>query len=180
MFVIPTDTCFWLWCFVNDLNWYRNIYKIKWRNFDKPISIFVENFEYLEKYTKLTKDNISFLKYYKKPFTVVINLVDITDKELLQNISKLPNIEIYNKIAFRVAHTKLQKNLIYKNGLFFLTSLNKSKEPEIINIKDISQELEEDLLKYNVQILDKNIVSKQKFSDIIEFKNNEIIFLRKY
>ena len=179
LFIIPTNTCFGIWCFVQDIEWYENIYKIKWRDFNKPISIFIDSFEYLEKNTKLTKENIKFLKNYKNPWTVVINIKNITDNELLQNISKLPNGEIYKKIAFRIAHTKLQQDLIKENWMFFLTSLNNSWEKEITNLQQVFTELQEKIKKYNVKFLDKNIDSKQEFSDIIEFQNNEIIFLRK-
>lgn len=179
MFIIPTNTCFGIWCFIKDLKWYNNIYKIKWRDFNKPISIFVDSVEYLEKNTKLTKENINFLKNYKNPWTVVINIENITDKKLLQNISKLPNSEIYKKVAFRVAHTQLQQNLIKENWLFFLTSLNNSWEKEILNLNQIFYDLKQKIEQYNVKILDKNIDSKQDFSDIIEFKNDEIFFLRK-
>jgi len=179
MFIIPTNTCFGIWCFIQDLDWYKNIYKIKWRDFNKPISIFVDSFEYIEKNTKLTEQNIDFLKNYENPWTVLVNIEDITDSSLLQNISKLPNEEVYLKIAFRLAHTELQQNLIKENWLFFLTSLNNSWEKEIFNLKQMSEDLRQKINYYNVQILDKNIDSKQDFSDIVEFKNDKIFFLRK-
>ena len=179
LFIIPTDTCFGIWCFVQDVEWYENIYEIKWRDFNKPISIFIDSFEYLEKNTKLTKENINFLKNYKNPWTVVINIENLTDKKLLQNISKLPNKKIYKKIAFRVSHTKLQQDLIKENGIFFLTSLNNSWEKEITNLGQISNNLKDKLKKYNVKILDKTIYSHQDFSNIIEFQNDKIFFLRK-
>jgi len=179
MFIIPTNTCFWLWCFVQDLQWYKNIYKIKWRDFNKPISIFVDSFGYIEKNTKLTEQNIDFLRNYENPWTVLINIEDITDNSLLQNISKLQNIEVYSKIAFRVVHTKLQKNLIKENWLFFLTSLNNSWEKEILDLNQISEDLRKKIDYYDVKILDKNINSKQDSSDIIEFQNDKMFFLRK-
>jgi len=179
IFIIPTNTCFGIWCFIKDLEWYNNIYKIKWRNFNKPISIFVDSIEYLEKNTKLTTENIKFLENYENPWTVLINIEDITDKNLLYNISKLQNNGIYKKIAFRISHTQLQQNLIKENWIFFLTSLNNSWEKEILKLDQLPDNLKQKLEKYNVKVLDKNIYSKQSFSDIIEFKDNENVFLRK-
>ncbi len=179
MFIIPTNTCFGIWCFVQNIEWYKNIYELKWRDFNKPISIFVDSFEYLKKNTKLTEENINFLQNYDKPWTVVINIKNITDNELLQNISKLPNRGIYKKIAFRLAHTKLQKDLILQNWMFFLTSLNNSWEKEIIDLYKISWNIKQKIEQYNVEVLGKNINSQQEFSDIIEFQNDKIIFLRK-
>jgi len=63
----------------------------------------------------LNLEQIGFLKKYKNPFTILINKNKILDKFLLEQIEKLPNSEIYEKIAFRVAHNFMHKKLIELN-----------------------------------------------------------------
>jgi tRNA U54 and U55 pseudouridine synthase Pus10 len=75
----------------------------------------VSDFEYFSKSTKLTEKQINFLKNYKNPFTILIEKEKITDNNLLKNIEKLDNSEIYQKIAFRVAHNFMHKKLIRLN-----------------------------------------------------------------
>jgi L-threonylcarbamoyladenylate synthase len=71
IYIFPTDTCFGLACSITEIKDYEKIYKIKKRDFGKPLAILVENFEWLEKYTTLTKEQVNFLKNYKKPFTIL-------------------------------------------------------------------------------------------------------------
>ncbi|MDR1987610.1 MAG: Sua5/YciO/YrdC/YwlC family protein [Candidatus Peribacteria bacterium] len=47
------------------------MYKIKKRDFGKPLAILVSSFEWLEKYTSLNQEQINFLKKYEKPFTIL-------------------------------------------------------------------------------------------------------------
>jgi hypothetical protein len=75
----------------------------------------VSDFSYFSEQTKLTKNQIEFLQNYKNPFTILINKDKILDKNLLEIINNLPNSEIYEKIAFRVAHNFMHKKLIRLN-----------------------------------------------------------------
>ena len=184
IFIIPTNTCFWIACPVLDINDYINIYKIKARSFDKPLAILCKNFNYLEQNTWLNKKQINFLKNYTKPWTILIDKNNINDNELIKNINKLPNSKIYQKIAFRVHHNEIQQKLTTKYNLLFLTSANKSGKSEIITSHDIKNEFKNEIQKYNIKILPKEsfeIKSNQQSSDIFEFiwKKTEIKYLRK-
>lgn len=182
LFILPTNTCFWIWCYINDLENYKNIYKIKNRAIDKPLAIFVKDFDYFEKNTNLSKKKIDFLKNYDKPFTVLIDKKDCKDDYLLKNIEKLPNAKKYNKIAFRVAHNPIHINLIENKWIFFLTSANKSWEKEIKKIEKVYQTFEKDLKNYNIKIFAHTefiIETPYNYSHIFEFKNNDINYLRK-
>jgi len=75
----------------------------------------VSDFDYFKENTKLNLEQIDFLKEYKNPFTILINKDKILDKNLLSIINNLSNSEIYEKIAFRVAHNFMQKKLIRLN-----------------------------------------------------------------
>lgn len=182
IFIVPTNTCFWIWCFINDIKNYKNIYKIKKRNLNKPLAIFVEDFNYLKKYTNLSNEQITFLKNYDKPFTILVDKKYCKDKQLLENIEKLPNNKVYKKIAFRIAHLDIHKKLINKNWLFFLTSANKTWENEIKSIKKIQETFNKEIIDYKIKFLIYNITditTPHSHSDIFEFTENWIRYIRK-
>ncbi len=184
LYILPTDTCFWLACSISEIEDYDKIYEIKNRDKSKAIAIIVWDFDYFFEATKLTEKQINFLKNYKNPFTILIEKEKILDKKLLKIINNLPNSKIYKKIAFRVAHTEIQKNLIKQKWLLFLTSANKSWNPEIFFVEKIQEEFQDDLWKYNIKILALNgysINSKKKSSDIFEFvwESEEVKYFRK-
>ena len=188
IFLLQTDTCYWIACPISEHNSYEKIYKIKKRNFNKPLAIMIDSFNWLEKNTDLNKEQIDFLKNYKKPFTILTNSTPVKhwlNYEEEENFFR--NKEIYKKIAFRIAHTEEQKKLIKKSWPIFLTSANISNESEIYDPKKI-----EEIFKY---YLDKNIIklilcwniicrdaiNRVSTSDIFEFiwETLEVKYLRK-
>ena len=184
IFIIPTNTCFWIACPILDSNSYEKIYKIKARDFSKALAILVLNFDYLKKNTLLTQEQIFFLKNYKNPFTILIDREKVLDKNLLENISKLKNSQIYQKIAFRVSHNFMHKKLIKKYWLLFLTSANKSNQWEIFSSLKIKEVFKDEIKKFNIKIFAHNdfcINSLKKSSDIFEFiwKTTNLKYLRK-
>ena len=134
IFIFPTDTCYWIATPINDIDGYNEIYTIKQRTYNKPLAILVGGFNDIVKYAKITQEQINFMKDYPHPFTILV-----TPKENLID-KRLKNKEIYKKIAFRVAHTQLQRELIDKHGPLFLTSANVSWDSEIYS-KDIIQKI---------------------------------------
>jgi len=184
IYILPTNTCFWIACPISEIENYEKIYEIKERSLEKAIALMVSDFEYLEKNTELNFEQIEFLKDYKNPFTILIDKEKILDKNLLKIIKNLPNSEIYKKIAFRVAHNFMHKKLIRLNWPLFLTSANISSNPETFDTKSVKEEFSDILEKYDIKILAHNdfcIKSTQKSSDIFEFVWSwlEINYLRK-
>ena len=184
LYILPTNTCFWLACPIKEIESYKKIYEIKTRDFSKPLAILCDDFEYLEKNTKLTNNQINFLKNYENPFTIIIDKNKILDTDLLELIEKLPNSEIYEKIAFRVAHNFMHKKLIRLNWLLFLTSANKSNNQEIFSTIKVKKEFEKEIENLNIKVIahwEFCINSQKKSSDIIEFEweTENINFLRK-
>ena len=74
IFLIPTDTCYWMACSVFDMKSYHKIYEIKKRSFKKPLSILVLDFKWLEYNTTLNINQIDFSKKTKTPFTILTNI----------------------------------------------------------------------------------------------------------
>ncbi len=184
LYILPTNTCFGIACPVKDLESYEKIYGIKSREKSKPIAILVDDFSYFSEHTKLTSKQIDFLKNYKNPFTILIDKQKILDKNLLKIINNLPNSKIYEKIAFRVAHTFMQKKLIRLNWPLFLTSANKSGNPEIFDTISIKKEFASEIDTHQIKIFAHNdycINSSKKYSDIFEFvrESEEVNYFRK-
>jgi L-threonylcarbamoyladenylate synthase len=115
IFLLSTDTCYGIACSVDDVRSYEKIYKIKKRNFLKPLAIMVENLQWLEDNTDLNEEQIIDLKEYPHPFTIICQSSVI--QALLQFDDEkhfYKNKDVYEKIAFRVAHTSDQTKLLKK------------------------------------------------------------------
>jgi len=176
IYILPTDTCFWIWCALDDNISYHKIYDIKKRDLSKPLAIMVSDFAWLEKYTTLNQDQISFLKNYNKPFSIITECNSIKMiLNLEQEDFEYKNKEIYEKFSFRVAHNNIQKKLIKEIWPIFLTSANISWEKEIYSIDEAKKQFWQ--IK-NIQFLWEDILldSSTPPSDIIEFKWESIEF----
>lgn len=180
IYIIPTDTCFWIACALDDIKSYHEIYQIKNRDFSKPLAIMINDFLWLEKYTNLTKEQIDFLKKYSKPWTIITSSSKI---EIILNLEQedffYKNKEFYKSIAFRVANNEIQKKLINEIWPIFLTSANLSWEKEIYDILEAKKQFKNyKSIKFlwEKTKLDNNI----KPSDIFEFRwnNLDIKYLR--
>ncbi len=132
IFAIPTDTCYWLACHIHDKPSFEKIYELKKRPIEKHLSIAVKNFSELERNFDLNETQISFLKSYKYPFTVLTKFKDI------DFLPQFLDREMYNEFWVRVAECFLaQKLLDIINFPIFLTSANISWEDELYNKEDI-------------------------------------------
>lgn len=181
IFIIPTDTCFWIGCWLWDIEDYQRIYTIKKRPLEKPLAIMVESFDWLYQYTSLNEEQIEYLQNYKRPFTVLCDCPRIQMLlQMDQEDFSYPNKEVYQKIAFRVAHNDIQKKLIHDIGPIFLTSANFSGEKEIYDIQEARMQFQK--FEKEIEFLWENITldSNIKPSDIIEFigETTEIVYQR--
>lgn len=182
IYILPTDTCFWIACSLDDTKSYHKIYEIKKRPLEKPLAIMVENFSWLEKNTILNKSQIEFLKNYSTPWTVLTNCPYI---EMILSLEQedfcYENKEMYKKIAFRVANNEIEKKLISEVWPIFLTSANFSWEKEIYDITEAKKQFEN--FKDIKFLWNENIHSLPaiKPSDIFEFEweTTKIKYLRK-
>lgn len=178
LFILPTNTCFWIATPIDDIEWYKKIYEIKKRNFSKPLAILVIDFDWLEQNTILTHEQIEFLKNYEKPFTI---LTETRDDIIPKDI---PNKEIYKKAAFRVAHNFMHRSLIKDFWPLFLTSANLSNQAELFTTKDIRDTFKEEIEKYDIKVFAHPtfcIKSEIRASDIFEFiwNTTEIKYIRR-
>jgi len=185
IYILPTDTCFWIACPIHDIKSYEGIYKIKKRNLSKPIAILIDNYKWLTENTDLNTEQIEFLKNYDKPFTILTNSdplklwINYTDEDNKEFINR----DIYKEFAFRVANNNTQKKLIKQHWPMFLTSANISNNQEIYTSKEIEKEFCYYLENNKIQFVWKNTWKlKQNWtSDIFKFiwDSLEIEYIRK-
>lgn len=181
IYLLPTDTCYWIACAISETDEYKRIYEVKKREYSKPLAIMVDSFKWLEENTSLNSKQIEFLQNYKNPFTVLcesdnlkhwINYED-EDWYVFENHDK------YELIAFRVANLKEQKELIKETWPIFLTSANYSWEDEIYTISWLKEKFRD--IKNLEIIWETNLNPDIKPSDIFEFvwESCEVKYLRK-
>jgi len=171
IYIIPTDTCFWIACSLYSTSDYKKIYELKKRSYDKPLAVMVESLDYLEKNTFLSPWQKNFLLNYKRPYTIILK----TKTDFIPN--DVPNKLRYQKVAFRVAHLDIQKKLLDTIWPFFLTSANLSDTKEIYEIAQLPFKENE-----NVKILCDENIEITPPSDIFEFigDTTQTVYLRKY
>ncbi len=183
IYIIPTDTCYWICCSIDDIKSYEKIYKIKKRDKSKPLAVMVYDYKYLKKISDLNNQQIKFLKEYKYPFTILTNSDYINHWIKYKNELWVWffNDSIYNKIAIRVAHNDIQKKYIWKVWPIFLTSANFSWKKEIYTIKGLENTFKDYLEKKEVEIIWNNNLKETVASDIFEFvwDTLEINYFRK-
>lgn len=177
-YLIPTNTCFWLAASIADAQGYSDIFELKNRPRHKPLAILVENFERLEGHTDLTHEQITFLKNYEKPFSI------LTHSDFLENFfaeqSRFDH-QYYEQYALRVAHTPEQIALIQEVWPLFLTSANISWEAEIFTQEELNKTFSEAIEAGEIEKIWPFIdLSPQNPSQIFAFKDKtlEQIFLR--
>jgi tRNA A37 threonylcarbamoyladenosine synthetase subunit TsaC/SUA5/YrdC len=139
IYILPTDTCYGIACALEDKKNYEKIYKIKKRRLDKPLAIMVKDFSWLRENTDLTDEQVDFLERYEKPFTILTNSTPV---ELFinfgdENEEYLINKDVYEQVAFRVAHNEMQESVINTHGPIWLTSANLSGAGETYDIENI-------------------------------------------
>lgn len=121
--ILPTDTCYGLAGALTEFD-YLQIYRLKGRDFSKPLAILVENFEDMKRYIEISDEQIEFLKTYPHPWSF-----------LGKRICDLPewmDSEQYYMLSIRVAKVCLPTSQSTLNSQFplYLTSANLSGHPE--------------------------------------------------
>ena len=184
IYILPTDTCYGIACWLDDKKNYEKIYKIKKRSFEKPLAIMVKNFRWLRENTTLTGDQVDFLERYEKPFTILTNSdpVELFLKYGDGTEEHFINKDVYEQVAFRVASQMIDEDLVDKLWPIWLTSANLSGSWESYTSEEIQKDFEYYLEKDIVEVLwwydlDPNIPASDVFSFIWE--TLEVEYLRK-
>lgn len=130
IFLLPTDTCYGLAWELNEQD-YKEIYRLKWRDFSKRLAILVRDVDSLRNIAQISDEQVHILEEYQHPWSVIL------PKNEKYIFPEFLNGDEYSNISFRVArycipgesHNQLSYPL-------FLTSANLSGNPESTTLND--------------------------------------------
>ena len=137
--VFPTETVYGIGANALNEEAVKNIYKIKNRDINKPLSILISNMEMINQ----VAENITELEYklmkkfFPGPFTIIINKKEI-----------IPDVVTANKktVGVRMPNEKIALKLIEMAGVPIATpSANISGKPSGTNIEDIKRDFKENV-----------------------------------
>lgn len=131
--IIPTDTCYGLAWEMNEQD-YREIYRLKWRDFSKKLAILVYNFDSLREIAEISDKQIQKLQEYQYPWSAIL---PINKNYILPHFLDIAG---YSNISFRVAEycipPSVRDMISYP---LFLTSANLSGKYESTNLIDAKE-----------------------------------------
>jgi L-threonylcarbamoyladenylate synthase len=136
-----TDTVYGL--AVNAANYkaVENLYKIKNRNPQKPIAIFVKDLAAAQKifyFEELAKKVA--VKFLPGSLTMVLKLKQESSALLAANLNYKNNQESDKFLGFRIIESRFVSNLLQKfEGIMAVTSANKSNEKAAISAKEVEE-----------------------------------------
>ncbi len=174
IYAIPTDTCIGIGCKLDDREWYKMIYELKWRDKNKPLAILVPSWEDLMYESVLTPTQVNFLRTYKFPFTVVCGI-----REDFRDEYPMLDEYDYKTVWFRVGEACLPaESLPYIRSPFFLTSANKSGEEECHTIDEVNDVFRDNLTSLKILPW---LAGNQPSSNVIQFiwTTNDLKYIRK-
>jgi L-threonylcarbamoyladenylate synthase len=159
--VVPTDTVYGLMCDAANKEAVGNIYKIKKRDPDKPIGIFIGDKRMARKYVKIEKDQEYFLE-------TADTYVFFSRK----------NVSLKKTLGIRLSKSELVLKLIDKLGLpLAQTSANISGQSSTNNIKEIINAFKGQKVKPDL-ILDAGNLPEKKASKVIDLTGKESKIIR--
>lgn len=174
IYIVPTDSCYGIGCWLDDQASYEKIYELKWRDKSRPFSILVPSWDDLKYESKLTHQQVNFLKTYKFPFTIICDIQsDFRDEYHLLGIYG------YTSIGFRVGENCLPaESLWHLTSPIFLTSANKSWEKECNTLDEVKRVFSDNYSTFT--IIPWNAWGNPA-SNVIQFiwNTNELRYLRK-
>lgn len=164
LIVYPTDTIYGIAANINNAESIREVYKIKQRSVDKAISVCFHDFEQLDEYVALTKENRKIItKLLPGPYTFLVKKNDNISPLLTANSSivgiRIPDNAVSHELTRDFPITSTSANITGKTT------------PD--NINKIQEELGENIHTY----IDAGKL-KSKASTIIDLSTQKPIIVR--
>ena len=171
----PTDTSYGLAADATNLRAVKKLYRMKGRNFQKPVHVVAASLAMAKKIAKFDKraEKI-FKKFLPGALTMVLNLEP--------GILNLGSWKILTagtgKIGMRMPKNKVAMDLVRKLGRpITATSTNLSGKPAIYSAKEIQEQFEERRLKPDL-IIDAGRLAKVSPSTVLDLTGGRVKILR--
>ncbi|OYT35273.1 MAG: hypothetical protein B6U87_00485, partial [Candidatus Aenigmarchaeota archaeon ex4484_52] len=123
--IYPTDTLFAIGCNAKKDDLVLEIFKIKKRQFNKPMSVIAPSFDWIFQNCKTNENQRNIIKkYLPGPYTIIL---EKKEKSFLRVATAYKNT-----IGIRLLDTKIQKKIKKTNIAFITTSANISRDEKIL------------------------------------------------
>ncbi len=168
--ICPTDTVYGLICNAENKAAVRKIFKIKKRNFQKPISVFIKDLKMAKKIARIDKRQEKILRKLWPGKAIVV----------LKSKRKFPEGIVcqWGKIGLRIPNCKLLNELLkqFKEPLA-QTSANISGKPASNKIEEIVKQFEKEKYQPDL-ILDAGKLKTSKPSAVIDLTSKKPKIIR--
>jgi len=132
--ILPTDTVYGFFCRANNKQAVKKIYKIKGRDFKRPLQVFLPGAGSIARYAVLDKGKRGFIKkHLPGPYTIILNLRATMKKRFVFLKA--------GTIGIRVVKIPFLKKILRSTGPLAATSANLSGGKTPVKFDDISWEL---------------------------------------
>ena len=167
--IFPTDTVYGIGCNCFDSNAINNLYKVKQRNYNKPINVLVSSIEMVNKLVESINPIEQKLMdaFWPGSLTIVFNKSKIVPDILTSNL---------NTIGIRMPNNKICLDLINKLGNPIATSSANIADEE--PFKSINDKLITDFNNKVSFVIDGGYIQNGIPSTIVKVEGNEIKILR--
>lgn len=154
--VYPSDTCYGLGADISNPFALDKLYKIKKREYNKPISLIVKDIAEIEKIALVNENQKQFLKKYL-PGEITVILLNT-------GLANFKN----NSVGIRIPKYKLLQILAEQfDRPFASTSANISGKPVCYNVKDVIEQLKNNKYQPDL-ILDGGVLSQKSPSTVVD------------
>jgi len=169
--VYPTDTAYGLGADCLNRKAIARVYKIKGRNFNKPLTLITANLDQVKKIAKINSFELKLIKkYWPGPLTILFKLK--TKNRELRTISK------NGLIGIRIPSNRTARQLAAKLGRpLTATSANLSGKKECYWAEDAIRQFDNQKIKPDL-ILDQGKLNKSEVSTIIKLNKKKIEIIR--
>jgi L-threonylcarbamoyladenylate synthase len=165
--ILPTDTVYGLFCRADNKRAVKNIYKIKGRDFKKPLQVFLPDVVSIARYVMLDKEKQIFVKkHLPGPYTIILKLRTVMKKRF--------SFLRAGTIGIRVVNIRFLKKILGSTGPLAATSANLSGGKTPVKFDDISWELRS---KAGICLINDRIV-KGRSSKVIDITGKKPEILR--
>lgn len=136
VFVYPTETCYGLGCDATVAALVDRIYKIKGRDFKKPLSWIVKDIDMAKEYAVFSARALYLAKrYWPGPLTLVLPTVSSARRKTRRSV------EHVDTIALRVSSHSVARGIVQiLQKPVVATSANSSGEQECYSIQEVAQQ----------------------------------------
>jgi L-threonylcarbamoyladenylate synthase len=148
----------------------EGLYKLKKRDKNKPIAIFLKNLESAKKlfiFNDLAREVVE--KYMPGDITVILKTTDFAKKFLAKNLNNNDN----DFIGFRIIDSYFVQKLFEKyNGILAVSSANEASQNPCISASSVKKNLK------NLDLLIAGKKTSKISSTIVKIIENELILIR--